>query len=70
MRWAKRDCNHAVSDSNPPYKVAQFVVDGQVLYRASVQGEFIGEITTDPKEAQAICERHFLIMDSAQGDAA
>ena len=31
-------------------------------YRASVRGEFIGQVCDDPKEAQAICERHLMIM--------
>lgn len=64
MKWAKQSDCLAVSDTQPPYKVARFVVDGHAQYRASVRGEFIGSITADPKEAQAICERHYEIMGS------
>lgn len=62
MKWCKRSDSTATSDSSPPYKVAKFIVYGQAQYRASVRGEFIGKVCDDPKEAQAICENHFLIM--------
>lgn len=62
MRWAKQSEYLAVSDSSPVYRVAKFRVDSELLYRASVRGEFIGRVCDDPKEAQAICERHLMIM--------
>lgn len=62
MKWAKQSEFVALSNTTPTYKVAKFVVDGAALYRASVRGEFIGRVCDDPKEAQAICERHLMIM--------
>lgn len=62
MKWAKQSEYVAFSDSRPVYRVAKFKVDGAELYRASVRGEFIGKVCDDPKEAQAICERHLMIM--------
>lgn len=62
MKWAKQSEFVALSNTTPTYKVAKFVVDGRPLYRASVRGEFIGRVCDDPKEAQAICERHLMIV--------
>lgn len=62
MKWAKQSQRVAISDSRPVYRVAQFTVAGVHSYRASVGGEFIGQVCSDPKEAQAICERHLMIM--------
>lgn len=70
MRWARHGDYLAVSDSVPPYKVAKFINGSQAQYRASMQGEFIGAVTDDPREAQAICERHHSIMGSVKGVAA
>ena len=62
MKWQKQSAHLAISDSRPSYKVARFVIDGHAQYRASVHGEFIGRVCSDPKDAQAICENHLLIM--------
>jgi hypothetical protein len=62
MKWAMHSEYVAYSDSRPSYRVARYVVDGVSLYRASVRGEFIGRVCDAVKEAQAICERHLLIM--------
>lgn len=61
MRWAKQSRHLAISDTMPPYRVARFAIASLVQYRASIGGEFIGAVCTDPKAAQAICERHHLI---------
>lgn len=70
MKWAKRSDCIAVSDSNPSYKVAKFMVGDQSKYRASVRGEFIGRVCDDAKEAQTICENHLQIMGADMEDAA
>jgi hypothetical protein len=62
MKWAKQSSYLAISNTLPAYKVAKFIVDGSPLYRASVSGEFIGQVCSAPKEAQAICENHLAIM--------
>jgi hypothetical protein len=62
VKWAKQSEHVAFSDSKPVYKVARFMDGNKANYRASVRGEFIGKVCDDPKEAQAICERHLMIM--------
>lgn len=57
MRWRKEGPYLAVSDAG--YKVGRYVIAGTSYYRPSVQGSFISAPVTDPKEAQAVCERHF-----------
>lgn len=66
MKWAKQGSWVAVSDSMPPYKVAKSIVDNVPLYRASVLGEFIGQVCDSAKAAQAICENHFAITGKAE----
>ena len=66
MKWAKakdKDGNvlDRVAVSDEGYKVAKFTIGGHDLYRASLQGEFLHFPVTDPKEAQAVCERHYAI---------
>ena len=66
MKWAKakdKDGNvlERVAISDAGYKVARFTIDGKDQYRASLQGEFLHFPVPDPKEAQAVCERHYLI---------
>lgn len=66
MKWAKaKDKDGKILDrvavSDIGYKVAKFTIGGQDLYRASLQGEFLHSPVTDPREAQEVCERHFLI---------
>lgn len=62
MKWAMHSEYVAYSDSRPSYRVARYVVDGDTRYRASVRSEFIGRVCDTAKEAQAICERHLMIM--------
>jgi hypothetical protein len=66
MRWAKQSAHLAISNSQPAYKVARFIVCGAPLYRASVGGEFIGQVCSAPKEAQAICDNHLAIMGNKE----
>jgi len=66
MKWAKakdKDGNvlDRVAISDAGYKVARFTIAGQDQYRASLSGEFLHFPVTDPKEAQAVCERHYMI---------
>ncbi|MDG9927435.1 MULTISPECIES: hypothetical protein [unclassified Pseudomonas] len=70
MKWAKQSEHVAVSDSTPQYRVARFVIDGDAQYRASVRGEFIGAVTTDPHEAQAVCERHYMVTGGEERECA
>lgn len=66
MKWAKRGELLAVSNTMPEYRVAKFYIVGQEVFRASFKGEFLGRMTEDPKEAQAICERHHTITQEAK----
>ncbi|WP_462383345.1 hypothetical protein [Pseudomonas sp. Marseille-QA0892] len=66
MKWREETRWLAVSDMG--YKVARFVVGDESQYRASIRGEFIGEVVQSFAEAKAICERHLQIM--GVGDAA
>lgn len=59
MKWKKEGPYLAVSDTG--HKVAKYVSGDQVQYRPSFSGEFISYPVSDPKEAQAICERHYQI---------
>lgn len=57
MRWRKEGACLAISDSG--YRVAMFRVGAQTLYRPSLKkDEFLSMPVSDPKEAQAVCERH------------
>jgi hypothetical protein len=66
MKWAKQSAYLAISNTLPAYKVAKFIVDGAPLYRASVGGEFIGQVCSSPKDAQAICDNHLAIMGNKE----
>jgi len=57
MRWRKEGPWLAVSDEG--YKVGKYRVGNVDQYRPSIQGSFISEPFTDPKQAQAACEQHF-----------
>jgi hypothetical protein len=63
MKWRKEGQYLAVSDAG--YKVAKFIIGDKVVYRPSLSGEFISFPVDDPKEAQAICQRHQQIMGGA-----
>lgn len=63
MKWKKEGPYLAISDAG--YRVARFVTGDKVVYRPSIKTEFISYPVADPKEAQAICERHQQIMGSA-----
>ncbi|WP_462382261.1 hypothetical protein [Pseudomonas sp. Marseille-QA0892] len=60
MKWRQENPWLAISDVG--YRVAKFVAGAEVMYRASIRGEFIGSVTDTFAEAKAICERHFQIM--------
>lgn len=60
MKWRKEGPYLAISDAG--YKVAKFLSGDKVQYRPSIKGEFISYPVDNPKEAQAICERHHKIM--------
>lgn len=62
MKWAKQSAYVALSNTLPAFKVAKFVIDGAAKYRASVRGEFIGQVCDSPKAAQTICENHLAIV--------
>ncbi len=66
MKWTKAKDQDGqilerVAISDAGYKVARFTIAEQDQYRASLQGEFLHFPVPDPKEAQAVCERHYLI---------
>lgn len=56
MRWRKEGPYLAISDQG--YKVGRYVVSGVDYYRPSLHGSFISAPLSDPKAAQAECERH------------
>lgn len=57
MRWRKEGPYLALSDEG--YKVGRYRVGLVDYYRPSLQGSFISAPVSDPKEAQAVCDRHF-----------
>ncbi|WP_405120721.1 hypothetical protein [Pseudomonas leptonychotis] len=63
MKWRKQTAYLLVSDSG--YKVANYISDGQAACRASVNGEFIGQVCDTAKAAQTACENHQAIMGVA-----
>ncbi|WP_405120794.1 hypothetical protein [Pseudomonas leptonychotis] len=63
MNWRKHSPYLLVSDSG--YKVAKYISAGAAAYRASINGEFIGQVCTTAQAAQAICENHQSIMGVA-----
>jgi len=60
MKWRKQSAYLLISDSG--YKVAKYISAGQATYRASVIGEFIGQVCDTAKAAQTVCENHQAIM--------
>lgn len=51
--------------SDAGYKIGKFIIDGQAFYRASLNGEFIGQVRDTAKAAQSVCENHQAIMGVA-----
>lgn len=56
MRWRKEGPYLAISDTG--YKVARYRVNGVDFYRPSLHGSFICAPLTDPRAANAECDRH------------
>lgn len=54
------------SDTNPPYKVARYRIDGKSLFRPVFKGEFLAFPVARAKEAKEICERHHSINQEAR----
>lgn len=63
MNWRKHSPYLLVSDGG--YKVAKYISGAVASYRASLGGEFIGQVCATAKAAQTICENHQLIMGVA-----
>lgn len=66
MRWSKPGKWAVHSDTMPAYTVGSFIVDGAARYRASFNGEQIGQIVESAREAKRICEQHNLITKEAK----
>ncbi len=56
MRWKGTGPNSIISDAG--YVVARFHVNKKEVFRASLQGRFIGGTYDTGKEAKEVCERH------------
>ena len=66
MKWREENTCLAISDQG--YRVARFKVGDQVIYRASIRGEFIGEPKGSFEECKQICENNLQIMGNQQGE--
>jgi len=60
MKWSKVSQYHMASDR--AYVVAKYLVDGQAMYRASLNGRFLGVVQASFDDARRVCESHYQIM--------